>query len=262
MSESENGLSAVLLQFPEAGVAVVRINRPEARNALNLAVREQLAGHFRALADDEAVRCAIVTGGEQFAAGADVKWLKDASPADIAKRRLEDYWAPIKEFPKPLIAAVRGYALGAGCELAMHADIIVAGDSAQFGQPEIRLGIMPGAGGTQRLPRAVGKFKAMKMLLTGELVAAAEAEAMGLVSEVVADAEVEARALKLARTIARQAPLAARKIKEAVRAGAALDLDAALALERQAFQLLFDSDDQKEGMAAFLEKRHPRFRGA
>src|SRR5260370_308438 len=163
--------------------------------------------------------------------------------------------------PKPVIAAVNGYALGGGCELAMHADIIVAGEGASFGQPEVRVGIMPGAGGTQRLTRAVGKFRAMRMLLTGEPVAARDALAMGLVSDVVADGEVFDTALRIAKTIASMPPLAVMQIKEVVRAGQDASLEAAMMLERKAFQLLFATGDQKEGMRAFLEKRKPEFKG-
>lgn len=244
------------------GVAVVRIDRPEARNALDSATREQLAGHFRGLEADDGVRCVVLSGSDKvFAAGADIKAMADASAAEMMLRRGEKTWNPIKDFPKPLIAAVNGWALGGGCELAMHADLIVAGEGARFGQPEIKVGIIPGAGGTQRLVRAVGKYKAMKILLTGEPVTAREAEAMGLVTEVVADSDVFERALALARIIAALPPLAARKIKEVVLAGADLPLDAALGLERQAFQLMFDTADQKEGMRAFIEKRPPAFRG-
>ncbi|MBF3363245.1 enoyl-CoA hydratase, partial [Pseudomonas aeruginosa] len=157
--------------------------------------------------------------------------------------------------------AVNGFALGGGCELAMHCDLIVAGESAQFAQPEIKVGVMPGAGGTQRLVRAVGKFQALRMLFTGCLVKAPQALAMGLVSEVVADESTLARALELAMEIARLPPLALAQIKEVVLAGADLPLDSALALERKAFQLLFDSQDQKEGMQAFLEKRPPNYQG-
>jgi enoyl-CoA hydratase/carnithine racemase len=160
-----------------------------------------------------------------------------------------------------VIAAVNGFALGGGCELAMHCDLIVAGESAQFAQPEIKVGVMPGAGGTQRLVRAVGKFQALRMLFTGCLVKAPQALAMGLVSEVVADESTLARALELAMEIARLPPLALAQIKEVVLAGADLPLDSALALERKAFQLLFDSQDQKEGMQAFLEKRPPNYQG-
>jgi enoyl-CoA hydratase len=251
-----------LLERHEDGIAVVRVNRPEARNALNGAVREQLAQHFLDLAADEAIRCAIVTGSEKvFAAGADIKAMATASPAEMMLRGTHLAWAAIKDFPKPLIAAVNGWALGGGCELALHADIIVAGEGAKFGQPEIKVGIIPGAGGTQRLVRAVGKYKAMKILLAGEPVTAREAEAMGFVSEVVPDAEVLERALALARVVAALPPIAARKIKEVVLAGADLPLEAGLALERQAFQLMFDTADQKEGMAAFIEKRAPQFQG-
>jgi enoyl-CoA hydratase len=253
---------ATRLERPADGVAVVRLDRPEARNALDPALREQLAAHFRDLAADDSVRCAIIAGSDTvFCAGADLKAMASMSAADMMLRGTHLTWAPIKDFPKPLIAAVNGWALGGGCELALHADIIVAGEGARFGQPEIRVGIMPGAGGTQRLVRAVGKYKAMTMLLTGEPVGAREAEAMGLVSEVVPDGEVIERALALARTIAALPPIAVRKIKEVVAHGADLPLEAALALERQAFQLLFGTEDQAEGMAAFLEKRPPAFRG-
>jgi enoyl-CoA hydratase/carnithine racemase len=177
-------------------------------------------------------------------------------------RGSEKTWAPIKDFPKPLIAAVNGWALGGGCELAMHADMIIAGEGAKFGQPEIRVGIMPGAGGTQRLTRAVGKAKAMKILLTGEPITAADADAMGLITEVVADDAVLDRAVELARQVAAQPRIAARKIKEVVLAGQDQPLDVGLMLERQAFQLLFDTADQKEGMGAFLEKRPAQFNAA
>lgn len=250
------------LERLESGVAVVRVNRPEARNALNGAVREQLAGHFRDLAADDSVRCAIITGSDKvFAAGADIKAMAEARPSDMMLRGSHLTWGTIKDFPKPLIAAVNGWALGGGCELALHADIIIAGEGAKFGQPEIKVGIIPGAGGTQRLTRAVGKYKAMKILLSGEPVTARDAEAMGLVSEVVPDAEVFSRALALAQAIAALPPIAARKIKEVVLQGADLPLETGLALERQAFQLMFDTADQKEGMAAFIEKRPPNFQG-
>nr|WP_255616357.1 enoyl-CoA hydratase-related protein [Microvirga puerhi] len=243
-------------------VACIRIDRPEARNALNAAVRERLAEIFIEIAQDETVHCAVLAGTDKvFAAGADIKAMATAEPVDMMLRAGERTWAPLKDFPKPLIAAVNGYALGGGCELAMHADIIIAGEGARFGQPEIKVGIIPGAGGTQRLVRAVGKFKAMKILLTGEPIAAREAEAMGLVSEVVPDGEVLDRALALARQIAAMPQLAARKIKELVLQGSDLPLEAALLLERNTFQLMFGTADQKEGMAAFLEKRAPSFTG-
>jgi len=255
-------MSEVLLDRPSEGIAVIRLNRPEVRNALNLAVRELLAEHFRTLGDDESTRCIVLTGGEKvFAAGADIRDMVDQTPIEIMARRSERLWGSIASCPKPVIAAVNGYTLGGGCELAMHADIIVAGEGALFGQPEVRVGIMPGAGGTQRLTRAVGKFQAMKMLLTGEPVTARDALTMGLVSEVVPDGEVFEAALALAKNIATMPPLAVIQIKEAVLAGQDASLETAMMLERKAFQLLFATSDQKEGMRAFLEKRKPEFRG-
>jgi enoyl-CoA hydratase/carnithine racemase len=255
-------MSEVILENPEAGVATLRINRPEVRNALNQSVRQQLARHFTALGQDAETRCIIVTGNEQaFAAGADLREIAECSAIDMHLRNVHLLWRAISDCPKPVIAAVNGYALGGGCELAMHADIIVAGQGASFGQPEIRVGIMPGAGGTQRLVRAVGKFQAMKMLLTGLPVTSQEALTMGLVSEVVEDDKVYARACELARVIAKMPPLAATQIKEVLLAGQDATLDTALMLERKAFHLLFSSNDQKEGMRAFFEKRKPSYTG-
>lgn len=255
-------MSDVVLEQPSPAVAVLRINRPEARNALNMNVRQMLADHFTALGEDATTRCIILTGGEKvFAAGADIRDMVERTPVEMFLKHSERMWQPITSCPKPVIAAVNGYALGGGCELAMHADIIVAGEGASFGQPEVRVGIMPGAGGTQRLTRAVGKYRAMKILMTGEPVTARDALAMGLVSEVVPDGEVFTRALAIANTIAALPPLAIMQIKEAVLAGEDSSLEAGLMLERKAFQLLFSSNDQKEGMRAFLEKRKPEFEG-
>lgn len=255
-------MSEVLLERPADGIAVIRLNRPEVRNALNGAVRQQLADHFTALGPDDKTRCIIITGGEKvFAAGADLRDMVERTSVEMLVRHSERLWQPIASCPKAVIAAVNGYAFGGGCELAMLADIIVAGEGASFGQPEVRVGIMPGAGGTQRLTRAVGKYRAMRMLLTGEPVSARDALAMGLVSEVVADADVFSTAMKIASTIASLPPLAIMHIKEAVLFGQDASLDTAMALERKAFQLLFSTSDQKEGMRAFLEKRKPDFRG-
>lgn len=252
----------VVVTFQENGVAVVRISRPEAKNALNSHVRQQLAEHFRALAIEPLVRAIVLTGGEEcFVAGADIREFAQASPIEMYRRHIEYLWEAISRCPKPVIAAVNGFALGGGCELAMHCDIIVAGESARFGQPEVKLGLMPGAGGTQRLIRAVGKFQAMRIALTGCMVKAPEALAMGMVSEVVSDERTLPRALELATEIAALPPLAVAQIKEVMLAGADLPLDSALTLERKAFQLLFDSADQKEGAAAFFEKRKPNFQG-
>lgn len=259
---TQNSPAEVLIETPSDGVAVVRLNRPEATNALSLNLQAQLSQAFSALTADDGVRCIVLTGGDQvFAAGGDIKSLLEADPIVILERHTERVWAPIQHCPKPVIAAVCGYAFGGGAELAMHCDIIVAGEGASFAQPEIRIGIMPGIGGTQRLVRAVGKFNAMKMLLTGAPVAAREAQAMGLVSDVVPDAQVLDHALKMAARIAAMPPLAAQQIKEVVLAGVDASLETALALERKANQLLFATRDQKEGMQAFVDKRKPRFEG-
>ncbi|WP_332672332.1 enoyl-CoA hydratase [Aromatoleum sp.] len=256
-------MSEVVVERPAPQVAVVRLNRPQARNALNQEVRAQLAEHFVALGQDAEVRAIVLTGGDKyFAAGADLRAMAEVGAIEMMLRHTHRLWQAIANCPKPVIAAVNGYAWGGGCELAMHADIIVAGESASFCQPEVKVGIMPGAGGTQRLTRAVGKFKAMKMVLTGQPVSARDALEMGLASEVVADADVQARALELATQIAALPPLAIMQIKEVLLAGQDASLDAALMLERKAFQLLFASRDQKEGMQAFFDKRAADFRGA
>jgi enoyl-CoA hydratase/carnithine racemase len=252
----------VLLERPAPHVVRIRIHRPEARNALNMEVRRLIGAHVTEATADPEVRCVILAGSEKaFAAGADIREMADADSVEMMRRNSLALWQQISACPKPVIAAVRGFALGGGCELAMHADIIVAGDTARFGQPEIRIGIIPGGGGTQRLPRAVGKFKAMKMLLTGDLVSAQEADAMGLVSEVVPDAEVEARALALATQISELPPISARQIKECVLGGQDMSLASGLMLEAKAIQLAFSTHDQKEGMGAFLEKRKASFEG-
>jgi enoyl-CoA hydratase/carnithine racemase len=255
-------MADVLLEKPAEGVAVVSLNRVEVKNALNLSVRQELARHFSELGVDSGVRCIILTGGDKvFAAGADIKDMADKGAVDMMLRNVHQLWQAISSCPKPVIAAVNGYAWGGGCELAMHADIIIAGESATFCQPEVKVGIMPGAGGTQRLTRAVGKFQAMKMILTGQPVSAREALSMGLCSEVVPDEEVQAAALKMATHIAGMPPIAVMQMKEVLLAGQDISLEAALMLERKAFQLLFDTKDQKEGMCAFLEKRKPVYQG-
>lgn len=255
-------MSVVLLERPGEGVALLRLNRPDCLNALDMAVRESLATHFTQLAADESVRCVVVTGDEKaFAAGADVAELAARTSTDQAFARARAAWDAIERYRRPVIAAVSGFALGGGCELAMHCDIIIAGESAKLGQPEVKLGIMPGAGGTQRLTRVAGKFAAMRWLLTGDLLSAADAHRLGLVSEVVSDSQVLPHALALAARIAAHAPLAVAAIKEAVRAGADLPLAAALQLEGESYQRLFATEDRNEGMRAFLEKRKPQFKG-
>ena len=250
----------VQLLPPKDGVQIVQLNSPETKNALTLEMRKAISTCFEEAALNGAVNCVVITGGEKcFSAGADVKAVVDYSPTEVMREQVEQYWLPLKNFPKPLIAAVSGYAMGGGCELAMHADIIVAGETATFAQPEVRLGTMPGSGGTQRLPRAVGKFKAMRLLLTGASFSAREALEMGMVSEVVADSEVQSVAIKTAELIARQPQVAIRKIKEVVLAGLDVSLDTGLLMERQALHLLFDTEDQKEGMRSFIEKRKPNY---
>lgn len=255
-------MADVLLEKPLDGVAVVRLNRVEVKNALNLSVRKELARYFTELGADSDIRCIVLTGGDTvFAAGADIRDMVDKGAIDMMLRNIHLLWQAIASCPKPVIAAVNGYAWGGGCELAMHADIIIAGESATFCQPEVKVGIMPGAGGTQRLTRAVGKFKAMKMILTGSPVSAREALIMGLCSEVLPDEEVQGAALKMASQIAGMPPIAIMQMKEVLLAGQDMSLDAAIMLERKAFQLLFNTKDQKEGMNAFLEKRKPVYQG-
>lgn len=255
-------MSVVLAEHPAEGVLLLRINRPEARNALNLTVRKALADALDAAADDESIKAAVVTGDDKaFAAGADLREMVDARPVEMLLRGTARLWDRIAAFPKPLIAAVNGFALGGGCELALHCDIILAGESAKIGQPEVKVGILPGGSGTQRLFRAVGKHKAMMMILTGDPVTAREASEMGLVSRVVPDADVVPQAVAMAVKIAALPPLAVQMAKEVALAGQDSALSTGLSLERKAFCLLFDSHDKHEGMSAFLEKRKPQFKG-
>lgn len=252
----------VLLDLPAPGVARLSLNRPTVANALSLELQSLLAERFSQLASDPDIRCIILTGGDRvFAAGGDISSMADVGPIDILQRHPERTWAPIQHCPKPVIAAVCGYAYGGGCELAMQADIIIAGRSAHFSQPEISVGIMPGIGGTQRLVRAIGKAKAMQMVLTGKPISAEQAYIAGLVSELVEDDQVQSSALQQAILIARMPPLAAEQIKEVILLGMDTSLETALALERKASALLFASQDQKEGMQAFIEKRRPHFTG-
>ncbi len=255
-------MSIVTFEKLKEFIGLVKINRPEALNALSSEVKSELSKTFDTLADNDDIRVLIITGNEKaFAAGADIKEMMDKNSVDIYLQKMTKVWDSIAKYPRPLIAAVNGYALGGGCELAMHADIIVAGENAKFGQPEIRVGIMPGAGGTQRLPRAIGKFKAMRLLLTGEMITGLQAYEMGLASYCVKDEEVMDKAVEVASKIATMPPIAASKIKEVVNKGYDISLDAALALEREAFQMLFSTEDKKEGMQAFIEKRKPNYKG-
>jgi enoyl-CoA hydratase len=246
----------------EQRTALVRLNRPQQLNALNGALMDALCEALEELDRDEAVRAIVVTGSERaFAAGADIGEMAGASPIDMLVTNRIGQWDRIRRITKPVLAAVNGWALGGGCELAMTLDLIVAGEGARFGQPEINIGVIPGAGGTQRLTRAIGKSKAMRMVLTGEPITASEAERAGLVALVTQDELVVEDALALAATIAQKSPIALRLAKEAVNAAYEMSLTEALAHERRLFYLLFASEDQKEGMAAFLEKRAPDFTG-
>lgn len=244
-------------------VTLIRLNRPEALNALNQQLLEDLARALDAAEADAAVGCVVLTGSEKaFAAGADIKEMIDKTYPEVF---LSNFFGPIgrrfEQFPKPVIAAVAGYALGGGCELAMLCDFIIAADTAKFGQPEINLGVMPGMGGTQRLTRLVGKSKAMDLILTARQMDAAEAERSGLVSRVVPADKLIEEALSAAKRIARQSPLAVRMNKELVNAALETTLATGLTMERRLFHSLFAFEDQKEGMTAFAEKRKPVFKG-
>jgi enoyl-CoA hydratase len=244
-------------------VTLIRLNRPQALNALNLQVLEDLIAAFAAYDADPSQRCAVLTGNEKaFAAGADIKEMSDKDPADFY---LEDFFAGwtsgVTATRKPWIAAVAGFALGGGCELAMMADFIIAADTAKFGQPEIKLGVAPGMGGSQRLTRAVGKAKAMEMCLTGRMMDAAEAERASLVARVVPAADLIDDALKTAAAIAAMPPMAAMLNKEMVNLAFETGLNQGIVTERRLFQILVATEDKKEGMAAFIEKRPGVWKG-
>jgi enoyl-CoA hydratase len=245
------------------GVALVTIDRPAALNSLSFGLLDELADELERLDRDGRTRVAVLTGsGERaFAAGADIVELAEQTPERLRAERRFDAWDRLWSIEIPLIAAVRGFALGGGCELAMTCDLIVAGDDAQFGQPEIRIGVMPGAGGTQRLTRAIGVARAMELILTGRSMPAAEALAAGLVTTVVPASDTVRSAVDLADRIAVMPPLAVRAAKRSVRAAAELPLAAGLRAEREAFFDLFATDDQREGMRAFQEKRTPVWTG-
>ena len=245
------------------GVRLIRLNRPEALNALNSQLMGELAQTVREADADDAIGCLVITGSEKaFAAGADIKEMSSKSYPDMFK---SDFFAgeaeAVARCRKPVIAAVSGFALGGGCELAMMCDFIIASETAKFGQPEINLGVAPGIGGTQRMTRAVGKAKAMDLMLTGRMMDAAEAERSGLVSRVVAADKLMNEAMSAARKIAGQSPLATRMNKELVNAAFETTLETGVKLERRLFHSLFAFADQKEGMAAFVEKRKPQFKG-
>ena len=245
-------------------VAIVTVNRPEKRNALNRQVRQELISAFDQLWADESARVVIITGAgdKAFIAGADIKEFAQRSALEqraVMNERV--VFEEIAEFPKPVLAMINGMALGGGCEIALACDIRIAAQSARLGQPEIKLGIIPGGGGTQRLPRLVGAGQALRLIYTGELIDAREAERIGLVDRVCADEELRTTTLQLAQTIAAHSPLALQLAKSAVRAAQDSPLSAGLRHERELFISAFASQDKAEGMAAFLEKRPAEFRG-
>ncbi len=244
-------------------VALVTLNRPDALNALNSEVLKELIEVFAAYDSDEGQRCLVLTGSgdKAFAAGADIKEMQPQGFADMYSSDFFAGWEKVTATRKPWIAAVAGYALGGGCEVAMMADFIIAADSAKFGQPEIKLGVTPGMGGSQRLTWAIGKAKAMEMCLTGRLMDAAEAERSGLVAKVVPANELMTEAMKTAEAIAAMPPLAAIAAKEMVNAAFEIPLSQGLRFERRLFHGLFGTEDQKEGMTAFVEKRPGNWKG-
>jgi enoyl-CoA hydratase len=246
----------------EGYVATITLNRPEVLNALNLQLMNEVIAALDALEADDGVRCVVITGSERaFAAGADIKEMAGAGAIEMLARDQFAKWDRIRRFKKPLIAAVSGFALGGGNELAMLCDMIVASETAQFGQPEINIGVMPGAGGTQRLTRAVGKAIAMEVVLAGRILTAREALQYGLVNKVVPVEVYLGEAHRLARSVAEKGPVAAQLAKESVLKAFDTPLQEGLLHERKNFYMLFATEDQKEGMNAFIEKRKPDFKG-
>ena len=247
----------------EAPIATVQLDRPEVLNALSEELMDELVAALESLDSDAEIRCIVLTGNEKaFAAGADIKKsFVDATPASMLAQDLTTRWERVRKIRIPIIAAVSGYCLGGGCELAMTCDIIVASETAQFGQPEINLGIIPGAGGTQRLTRVIGKYRAMEMILTGRRVKADEAKAIGLAVQVFPLSSYLEDAKALARTIAEKPPIAVRLATEAIDLAYNSTLDAGLEFERKAFYLLFSTEDKKEGVDAFVNKRKAVFKG-
>lgn len=246
----------------ESNIALIQLNRPKELNALNRELMQEVRDALQQLDKDDAVRVIIITGNEQaFAAGADIKQMADQSAIDMLMIDQFSTWDQIRKTKKPIIAAVSGFALGGGCEFVMTCDMVIASETAKFGQPEIKIGTMPGAGGTQRLTKAIGKAKAMELILTGRFLSAEEAHFYGLVNKVVPVEMYLFEAVQLAKEIAQMSPVAVQLAKEAVNRSFETHLDEGLLLERKNFYLTFASEDQKEGMKAFIEKRKPVYKG-
>jgi enoyl-CoA hydratase/carnithine racemase len=255
-------MSDVLIDKSVDGVMLLTINRPERRNALSIPLRQEMAVHVNAFSADPTLRALVITGDDKaFAAGADLVELGQRTVFDQGFETAKVLWRAMEVCPKPIIAAVRGYALGGGCELMLQCDIIIAGENAKLGQPEVKVGIMPGAGGTQRILRSAGKARTMRWVLTGDTIDAATALDMGIISEIVPDDRVLDHALGIGKAIAALPPLAVTAIKQCVLQGLDASLPVALAYEQKAFQLLFASEDRSEGIKAFLERRAPVFKG-
>lgn len=243
-------------------IALIQLNRPKELNALNLQLMLEVKQALLELDANESVRAIILTGNDRaFAAGADIKQMAGKNAIDMLKIDQFSTWDQIRKTKKPMIAAVSGFALGGGCELVMHCDMVIASETAQFGQPEIKIGVMPGAGGTQRLPRAVGKVKAMEMVLTGEFINAEEALRIGMINKIAPVEVYLSEAVKMAKKIASMSPIAVQMAKESVLKAFEMPLQEALSFERKNFYMLFATEDQKEGMAAFVEKRVADFKG-
>ncbi len=266
MSQTATKYEYILVSREAAGngreIGIVQLNRPDALNALSPDLMKELVDALEAFDADEAIGCMVLTGGEKvFAAGADIKRMAEASAMDMLLIDQLARWDRIRKLHKPVVAAINGYALGGGCELSMMCDMIIAGENAKFGQPEINIGVIPGAGGTQRLTRAVGKAKAMELILTGRNFTAAEALEMGLINKVVPPELTIEEAKTLAKTIAGKPGIAVRLGKEAILKAFDTTIEGGLDYERKLFYLLFASADQKEGMQAFMEKRPAVWKG-
>jgi len=255
-------VSPLVEQSRDGHVAVCRLNRPEARNALSPELMEELAAAVEELDADTETRCIVIAGSDEvFAAGADIRALRERTFEEALRHPATAFWRRVAAAKTPLVAAVSGFALGGGCELALLCDLIVASETAEFGQPEITLGIIPGGGGTQRLARVLGKQRAMELVLTGRRIDAREAELMGLVNEVASEGEWLERAMELAQRIARRPPIAVRLAKQAILAADETPLAAGLEHERRLYEIAMATEDRLEGMDAFLEKRRPEFKG-